>query len=997
MGAAYGAQECDEVKVRIKGKAPQDALKRISIQLKLHGRAFTQFGAEYENQLDIACLIGLYMTTGLDTNVLERYIALEALIHDVFGPEDQNTMQAIWAYQDKPFIAESMRREYYAHANFFLAALANMSEEIGTVERIDGFPYRMIQDHAFCSGAIRDREKLDLHRRAVQEINVTEKDWSVLSEREFKQNKKTWIEKPELIEVCGQDKIVTSRTVQAVRDTYIKKANDLTQTYWKGFLEDGRTPERGWRSLDWLEPSCSREPSKNEKRIINNAKEMAKDLDSSKWWQPNQYERYRESSKIANQLQTVGEPSCRDSIGKRLTGFGNAIDSAQEEFRNAIKSDHRKYWDGLAKDSEDQNLKERLTNYRSFIAEITRQPEKCVVPNEEFEALIQSDRDLRESETLTERARALKKITSRDQKRLNAFSEECDGKPAVLAKLIVERIEHYRAELKIEYRTEILNAWIKFYKTGKYDQAWSGLSEMVNCDECAPMPEDEEVIVSLKVGRDIDREVIQRFYNRLGYWSEVSAPGSFLEIRNDADRYIKDWDKEVVRYWNDFLKTCQIPAPDQNRIHTSTNEICSLPSESAKEDRDLLRYCRLNRLSRHIRGMDDVIPVAGDPCFETNIYGNPAEGVWKFREQSIADTQKIEPSGNDDTKPSDRGATQNSVIVPYCHISQTGQSGGSGKRSDNSESSNLTDRDLGLLEIFRPDILSNEAKDEGFTSPGNYKNSFSALKPERLEDIFESRVQQCTSTPKGISFTDIELLRSNYLSMFSQLVTDLNQRGGDSNIELSHLLEDIVEQYLKGHVSSESRNEKEKKSSKDPDQELYSLHIRSYPLDAAIFIDGKEMGMTPKKIEIASGDHTLRLEKDGYEIHEEQITIPEDDYLSPTLKEESGTTLKPKEGSENDTCTVGTFGTPKSNLDNMPILKEIGINAYESDYVKFCDKETCSNRITKRTEGGLVEEFEVVSIDIKKQRVILINVSQAEVALDLPVRWESVSCKVINK
>jgi len=232
--------------------------------------------------------------------------------------------------------------------------------------------------------------------------------------------------------------------------------------------------------------------------------------------------------------------------------------------------------------------------------------------------------------------------------------------------------------------------------------------------------------------------------------------------------------------------------------------------------------------------------------------------------------------------------------------------------------------------------------------------------------------------------------------MFSQLVTDLNQRGGDSNIELSHLIEDIAEQHLKGHVSQESRSEKEKKSSKDPDQEKYSLKIGSYPTGAAIFIDGKEKGVTPSDISIASGDYTLRLEKRGYEIYERQITILEDDYRSPTLKKESGTTLKPKEGSENVLCTVGTFGTPKSNLDNMQILKEIGINDYGLDYVKFCDKATCSNKLKTATEGGLVEEFEVVSIDIKKQRVILINVSQAEGALDLPVRWESVSCKVIN-
>lgn len=53
-----------------------------------------------------------------------------------------------------------------------------------------------------------------------------------------------------------------------------------------------------------------------------------------------------------------------------------------------------------------------------------------------------------------------------------------------------------------------------------------------------------------------------------------------------------------------------------------------------------------------------------------------------------------------------------------------------------------------------------------------------------------------------------------------------------------------------------------------------SLNVESTPIGATIFIDGKEVGKTPKSInEILVGEHEVRLAKDGYLAYRETIVI----------------------------------------------------------------------------------------------------------------------------
>lgn len=53
-----------------------------------------------------------------------------------------------------------------------------------------------------------------------------------------------------------------------------------------------------------------------------------------------------------------------------------------------------------------------------------------------------------------------------------------------------------------------------------------------------------------------------------------------------------------------------------------------------------------------------------------------------------------------------------------------------------------------------------------------------------------------------------------------------------------------------------------------------SLNVESTPIGATIYIDGKEVGKTPKSInEILIGQHEIKLTKDGYVEHSELVTI----------------------------------------------------------------------------------------------------------------------------
>ena len=87
-----------------------------------------------------------------------------------------------------------------------------------------------------------------------------------------------------------------------------------------------------------------------------------------------------------------------------------------------------------------------------------------------------------------------------------------------------------------------------------------------------------------------------------------------------------------------------------------------------------------------------------------------------------------------------------------------------------------------------------------------------------------------------------------------------------------------------------------------------SLNVESTPIGATIYIDGKEMGRTPRSInEILVGEHELRLTKDGYSEYSETVAITKGErkqvkfVINALENEKSSTSVNYK---EEETFTV---------------------------------------------------------------------------------------------
>ena len=74
-----------------------------------------------------------------------------------------------------------------------------------------------------------------------------------------------------------------------------------------------------------------------------------------------------------------------------------------------------------------------------------------------------------------------------------------------------------------------------------------------------------------------------------------------------------------------------------------------------------------------------------------------------------------------------------------------------------------------------------------------------------------------------------------------------------------------------------------------------SLNVESTPGFATVFVDGKEMGETPKFIkDILVGEHELRLTKEGYDQHVETVAIKKNERTQLKLKlQKSANSPKP--------------------------------------------------------------------------------------------------------
>ena len=134
-----------------------------------------------------------------------------------------------------------------------------------------------------------------------------------------------------------------------------------------------------------------------------------------------------------------------------------------------------------------------------------------------------------------------------------------------------------------------------------------------------------------------------------------------------------------------------------------------------------------------------------------------------------------------------------------------------------------------------------------------------------------------------------------------------------------------------------------------------SLMIDGTPMDAVVYLDGKNVGNTPLIVnELLIGEHTVRLEKEGYDKQEKIIQIIEgrEEIVTYNLEEVS------EYGFSVSATEQVTFS--KGNLQYHPAKKQWRFAEHQTDYIGD------ANRNISSTYDGWIDLFGWGTGDIPK-------------------------------
>jgi len=143
------------------------------------------------------------------------------------------------------------------------------------------------------------------------------------------------------------------------------------------------------------------------------------------------------------------------------------------------------------------------------------------------------------------------------------------------------------------------------------------------------------------------------------------------------------------------------------------------------------------------------------------------------------------------------------------------------------------------------------------------------------------------------------------------------------------------------------------------------LTIRSNVRGDRVYIDGKYKGSTRLDLSFPKGRHTIRIEKEGYRTHEEEIDLKNALTVRVSLekatannKDSSTSTARPQSGVRRDSKCVTIIYYESIITDGfIPIgehrkiptssvpliqLKQIGVDSQGQHYVQMCDQSSSS-------------------------------------------------------
>ncbi len=162
---------------------------------------------------------------------------------------------------------------------------------------------------------------------------------------------------------------------------------------------------------------------------------------------------------------------------------------------------------------------------------------------------------------------------------------------------------------------------------------------------------------------------------------------------------------------------------------------------------------------------------------------------------------------------------------------------------------------------------------------------------------------------------------------------------------------------------------------KDAPPLIYTLSVSSTPSEARIYLDGEHSGNTPKNIEVSKGWHKIKLEKDGFQILEDDIKIYDGDA-------EHSFALKRKELKKYDTKPPEVeSSTPKQILSKDITPPDIIITSHDTSRgIGISQKQNIANIRGRVTDKSGIDK---IFVNYKEATVDKYGNFSADIDLDV--------------
>ena len=615
--SVLAAKYCDEVEESVSGLSEKKALNKIKTQLRLHLKDFKKEGQDYEGQLDIACLIGMYMSfeEPSDAKVLERFNRISDWVERIFDSRESahEYLNSVQLYKDSGGLADREQETGYANSEWVILALAKNLPKINSAQ-IPVYPIDQIKDQVWCNNSLQSRRSLDGQIGKISNLPSSLDNWEYLGQSQYEKSRSQFkVDSKDLRLLCGDVGSITNDQLARLRTEYKNKAERFTLEYWANLMQTAQAEEVDWSPLVWLQPSCSIQPSENEVAIVKNAYKYKKIATSKDWYSKPIRDLITAADKNRKSLKRVAKkiPRCYSKLKTYRQKLEKHIVLAQINHKDVISKDIQSYWNGVLSGDVNAELERRIETNRGHVKSVTKLPKPCIkVSESEYERYqnlneLRKLLDLEDLRVLWEGGsiRLYLDVKDRTRNLLKQRFEDCSSNEKIASTL--KQSEILAAKLVSKYvewsNGQVIAVWEHLTKPGgkKYNKLWLKLDEI--CGEgCAPSEIDAQIIGYLSrdpAGPVVGFTGVQfgSFQKKVSMLARKFNQEIFLSLEESSNQAIEKWDEQVVESWNKLLrKKCSATHITPELSSQSLNPNCSYPV--AKEKGRLIQYCQLKKL-----------------------------------------------------------------------------------------------------------------------------------------------------------------------------------------------------------------------------------------------------------------------------------------------------------------------------------------------------------------------------------------------------------------